>query len=171
MFLAQGQLRHWQNTQTLYRNAIRVAAEHPLPYKGLAMYLINNKRPQEAIPYFEKAIALAEDDHRLHNSLGVAYDVLGKRQDAEKEYLRALQLNPAHAPAHNNLGLLYLRQSKYDDAIKHLREAVSLRPDLAGAHFYLAEVLKQKGFGKEAAFHYKAAGRLDSHYRRFDLAI
>jgi len=49
---------------------------------------------------------------------------------------------------------------KVDEAEKHLREAVRLGIKYPQAHFYLAEILRQKGFPEEAEEHYQKAYRL-----------
>jgi protein O-mannosyl-transferase len=139
MFLAQSQVRHWQNSETLYQNAIRVAAKHYLPHKNIALYYIDMKKPQEAVEHLQIAVSMKKNDPTLHNSLGVALDMMGKSEEAERQYKIALKLKPTDAIVHSNLGLLFMKQGKKDEAIKHLREAVKLNPELAGAHFYPAK--------------------------------
>ncbi|MBN1380752.1 MAG: tetratricopeptide repeat protein [Deltaproteobacteria bacterium] len=165
MILTDKQVRYWENSYTLYQNAIRVSSQHYLPHKNLALYLIDQKQPREAVEHLKKAIALKKNDPTLHNSLGVALDMLGKDQEAKQEYMTALQLRPTHAIAHNNLGLLFVRQKRYDEAVKHLREAVRLQPDLVMAHFYLAKALKEKGAGRKAEIHHETAVRMNPDLR------
>jgi tetratricopeptide (TPR) repeat protein len=164
MFLAQNQLLHWRNSETLYQNAIQVAAKHYLPHKNLALYYIDVKKPKEAVEHMQIAISMKKNDPTLHNSLGVALDMMGKSEEAEKQYKIALKLNPIDAIVHSNMGLLFMKQGKTDEALKHLREAVRLDPKLASAHFYLTRTLKQKGLNGEAASQYKKAGSLNPNF-------
>ena len=51
------------------------------------------------------------------------------RRNAEKDYLRALEINPYSAEAHNNLGALYIDIGRYMEAIFQLNDALSLQPN------------------------------------------
>src|SRR5205814_1477188 len=43
----------------------------------------------------------------LHNALGLVYASMGRYDDSEKHFLRALELKPDYSDVHNNLGTLY----------------------------------------------------------------
>ncbi|MEW5806467.1 MAG: DUF6340 family protein [Acidobacteriota bacterium] len=47
---------------------------------------------REAIYRWEKALALEPENYRLHNNLAVACEALGRYEEAEKEYSKALSL-------------------------------------------------------------------------------
>jgi len=58
------------------------------------------------IALWESSVALAPWNARGHNNLGYAYQMAGRTQDARREYLEALILDPAHAKARLNLHFL-----------------------------------------------------------------
>ncbi|QNN24909.1 tetratricopeptide repeat protein [Planctomycetales bacterium ZRK34] len=86
----------------------------------------------------------------------VAYAIvvyqLGDLNQAEKEYRRALTINPDHVTAKNNLAILVSdRGGNLDEALKLAQEVVDARPRVATFHDTLAHVyLARKDFGKAA---------------------
>jgi tetratricopeptide (TPR) repeat protein len=66
----------------------------------------------------------------VHYNMGVVFANRGQFKDAEREYLRALRLDPADADTHYNLGVLYEQSlKKYRKAASHYRRYLKLRPD------------------------------------------
>ena len=61
--------------------------------------------------------------------------------EAEKAYLRALQINPDYAEAHNNLGAIYEQLGRLADAQEEFRAAIRDRPDYPLARFHLGRIL------------------------------
>ena len=94
--------------------------------------LFREARYEEALPYFEEALALAEsrfgeNDPALSielNNLAEVLRLLGRYDEAEPYYKRALALDeasnrkdePGLATSLNNLALLYRTQRRYDEA-------------------------------------------------------
>ena len=67
-------------------------------------------------------------DPQLHFQMGIAYDRLGRFDDAVKHFERVLYLDPANAPAMNYLGYSYAdRNVRLDDAEDLLQRAVQTR--------------------------------------------
>jgi TolB-like protein/DNA-binding winged helix-turn-helix (wHTH) protein/Flp pilus assembly protein TadD len=108
--------------------------------------------PKEALPKAKaaaiKALELDSTLSEAHNSLAFCFDAFDwDLESAEKEFQRAIELNPGYATAHHwyawHLSLL----GRYDEAIEEMRKAKNLDPlsliinaDLAEllviAHFY-----------------------------------
>jgi len=66
----------------------------------------------------------------VHYNMGVVFANRGQFKEAEREYLRALRLDPADADTHYNLGVLYDQNlRKYRKAVSHYRRYLKLRPD------------------------------------------
>jgi len=54
-------------------------------------------RWDEAVQYWQKALAQDPDSAAAHNNLAVAYEKRGAWEDARREYEEALRLQPANA--------------------------------------------------------------------------
>ena len=67
-------------------------------------------RTSELIGKLGEAIALDEENELLYFNRGTIYDQEGDINNAEKDYLTALELNPSAFGANYNLGALYFNQ-------------------------------------------------------------
>lgn len=65
----------------------------------------------------------------MHYNMAVVYARDGRPQDAEREYLRALEIDPSDAESHFNLGVLYEQSFKdKQKAARHYRKYLELCP-------------------------------------------
>jgi tetratricopeptide (TPR) repeat protein len=116
-------------------------------------------RYQEAEVYFRKSLA-GLDDATTHYNLGLLMSMTGRLPDAEREYRRALAIDPAHADARGNLGPLLARMGRGRDAVEELRRLVADDPENVGALVNLGVVLIQQGRREEARSHLEQALQL-----------
>ncbi len=91
---------------------------------GYARVLLALRRPEAAIPHYEAALKQASDNVQVLNGLGVAYDLSGDHQTAQKVYRDGLALAPDSMLLRNNLGLSLALSGEHDDAISLLRIVV-----------------------------------------------
>jgi len=85
-----------------------------------------------------------------HMNMGKTMQGKGMLEAAEREYLKALELNAKLAPARVGLGCIYVEQDKLDEAIKELETALDQQPDLVEAEICLARVSAKMGEVQEA---------------------
>ena len=88
--------------------AIAVDPDFGNPYNDIGAYLIEKGEPDEAIPWFEKAMQAKryESPAFPHLNLGRVYERKGEWSRAIDCYKRALALNPAYDLAKRSLGRL-----------------------------------------------------------------
>ncbi|HEY6930826.1 MAG TPA: protein kinase [Thermoanaerobaculia bacterium] len=89
--------------------------------------------PREAMPKAreaaEKALALDDSLAEAHTSLAVVYTAYDwKWAEAEKEFRRAIALNPGYAPAHDWYGTLLTSLGRSNESLKESRLATELDP-------------------------------------------
>lgn len=65
----------------------------------------------------------------VHTLRGQAYSLGHKTADAERELLKALQMDPSHLDAHITLARLYSDTKRKDKAIEVVRSGLALAPD------------------------------------------
>ena len=81
----------------------------------------------------------------MHNERGIELAERGWLEEAEREFRRAIELDPASAHPYENLAMLHVRRKEWREALlAHLR-AVELEPESAGARFTLASFLATHG--------------------------
>jgi len=74
--------------------------------------------------------------------------------EAEKYFLKAIELQPLQADFHYNLATVYRRQQKTQEAITQYEKAIALDNRLAPAHYDLGVLLAQVKRNDEAIQHW-----------------
>lgn len=99
----------------------------PEALAALGGYLGNIGRVDEAIGYFEQAIALAPEDWGIRLDFADALANGNKRADAELQYQKVLTAEPANVVAHFDLARLYERwvPPRTQDAIAQYQAVVT----------------------------------------------
>lgn len=84
------------------------------------------KKPDEAISHFKKAIEIFPNFYDAHVSLAQLYMDLSQWEKAEASLRQALKINPKAVAAMVSLGEVYRRQKKYNEGEKVLEEALKI---------------------------------------------
>jgi serine/threonine-protein kinase len=121
-----------------YQQAIDKDPNYALGYAGLSDgygqlgYYANDSAPTALIKAREAALrALSLDDNLAegHSALGFVlitadFDYAG----GEREYRRAIELNPNYEPSHHNLGVMLFRTGRAAEGMAEVRRALELEP-------------------------------------------
>jgi tetratricopeptide (TPR) repeat protein len=126
----------------------------------------DQRRYQEAVEKLDRATKLDPQSARAWDSLGLAFDMQGRVEQARSALEKATRLNreeahPSPWPPHD-LGYLLLRVDQPEDAEAALRESLRYDPNLAQAHYHLGRVLEKEAHDKEAIDEYVRAVSLDA---------
>jgi Flp pilus assembly protein TadD len=119
--------------------------------------LLNQRRVDEAVEHFQKAVALQPESAAFHAGLGSALYQKRRMDEAIIQYQKALEIKPDFAEAHNNLGYSLLQIGRVNEAITHFQRTLEIKPDFAEAHKTLGDSLLQIGRVDEAIVHYRKA--------------
>jgi len=95
---------------------------------GLAYHM--EDRHQQAVAYFERALALDAADDAVRSAYGWCLYYLGRAADARAQFERLLKSLPDHADSHFALAVLDLDEDQLDSAVDRFRRAI----DSAAAH-------------------------------------
>jgi tetratricopeptide (TPR) repeat protein len=158
--LTHQQLTHWQDGETLFRQALEVGEDSYQAHNGLGAALARKGRLDEATRQYLEALRLKPACAEVHNNLGAALGKAGQTGLAISQYEEAIRLNPGYALAHYNLGAALGRQGRLDEAIRQYREAIRLKPDCVDALSNLGGALSMKGQLEEGIRCYEEALRL-----------
>jgi len=123
-------------------------------YLALATDAWRAKNNDDAMRYVYVGLDRPASDTRitaaLYSRLGSIEVDLGLNVQAERHYLRAIDIDPRFEWAHNNLGVLQFNLERSDEAEASYREAIRLNPEYIDAHNNLGLLLKKLGKNKEA---------------------
>ncbi len=101
-----------------------------------------------------------------HYNYAILLKNLGRNEEAEKHYKRALEIDPDDAEAHYNYAILLQNLGRKKEAEKHYKRALEIDPEYAAAHYNYAILLEELGRKKEAEKHYKRALEIDPDYAK-----
>jgi tetratricopeptide (TPR) repeat protein len=128
------QTENFNSTDDPVLNQMRADAQaspnDPSTLAALANYLANTGQTDEAIQWYEKAIALKRSDSDLRLDFGIALSKGEKYADAEVQFKKVIAAVPNYAQAYLSLGQLYLDwiPPRDADAIVAFNKAISLDP-------------------------------------------
>ena len=118
-----------------FETALRLAPKDPEIENNYAIYLCRNGRVDEGVKHFESAARnpLYRTPAVAYTNAGVCQRGAGRLAEAEKNFLRALQLRPNNAEAAFQLGDLRLQQGANAEAradVDRFLDAFRATPDL-----------------------------------------
>jgi len=160
------QTTYWRNGETLWTRALSVTSDNDVALTNLGTLLMERGQLDDALSYFQKALAVRSgSEHRhynlslalIHDSTGNVLARKGRLDDAIVHFRQAIHLRPDFPDAHYNLGIALFQKEDLDGAIAEWRTTLSIHPYDAGAHTSLGNALVQKGLLREAADHYEKA--------------
>ncbi len=133
---------------------------HAFYYLGRAKY--NQKQFDEAIRAFTQSLKLDPKNAQTEDNLGLAYQALGKTEDALAAYRAAVALEASDTPRTSgpylDLGALLVEDSRPGDALPSLLQAIAIAPQDPLAH---------RALGKA----YLALNRLEEAQAEFEKAV
>lgn len=130
---------HYAQAEPLLRRLIQLQAEDANTLHLLAVTLLRQQRPLEALPLANQASALRPQDMAILNTLGAAYLDNGQAAQAESCYRRVLTANQQDAGAHFNLGLALIEQKQARAAVQCFQRATQLNPNFVQAYYWLGQ--------------------------------
>lgn len=127
------------------KQALELDPKQPniLGHLGDSYYLTNQY--DLAVDCFTRAIAIAPLDATLHTNLGNVYVKKGMIAEAQAEFSKAIQTDPAHADInHYNVGVVMLNAGKSEEALQEFQKSVAANPAYAPPYYHMAMCLINK---------------------------
>jgi len=108
---------------------------------NLGALMMDQGKPAEAIPYFEKAVLSQPTSALAANEMGVAQMAQSNLPDAWKQFQQAVNLDPGYTDARFNLASAEAAGHVWASAAKDFRQVLAEAPQNAKAMQHLGEVL------------------------------
>jgi Flp pilus assembly protein TadD len=161
--LTVARVKVWENSSTLWTDAVRKAPFSAEARRNLGGTLIQAGKMQEAEREFREAIRMDPGYGRARTNLGLSLLAQGKFREAEGELREALRLDPYNVSARSNFAVVLYAIGKKKEAASEIREVLRLEPRHARARGNLGTILYELGETEEAEQQLQAALRLDPH--------
>jgi tetratricopeptide (TPR) repeat protein len=131
---------------------------------NLGDLMMNENNPAAALPYFRIAVDAAPDSALAAGELGAALFATGNVYEAEKQYKRALELDPKYIDARYNLASIEATNQQWPEAAADFDQILKLNPDhkmarqhLGEVYFLWADQLHEAGDREQAVKRYREA--------------
>ena len=158
------QVRHWENSISLFRHAVNVTEGNSTAINNLGNALARKGFLDEAILQYKEAIDLQPNNPYTYTNMGKVLMLQGKVKDAVISYSKALQLEPQHMKAHFNIGVAYSEIGYNSEAILHYTEAIKINPDFVAAYNNLGILYAKQEDFDEAVKYFKKALAIFPNY-------
>ena len=134
--------------------------EMPSDARGLELLgvaIASQGRPQDALAWFDRALAARPDAPTALHNRARARMAVGLARDARNDLEAAIQLQPQLLPAWTELGGVLMDLGDARGAEQAYRRVIELRPDVAEPHYNLGVFLQRVGRAEDAANAYRHA--------------
>jgi tetratricopeptide (TPR) repeat protein len=102
-FVAFVQTSHWRDNESIYRHTLAVTGDNYLVNLNLCAHFLAENRIDEASPFCLETVRINPEFSDSQNMLGIFHMKKGKYADAEKSFLKALEISPDFMLARLNL--------------------------------------------------------------------
>uniref|UniRef100_A0A674MPL0 dolichyl-phosphate-mannose--protein mannosyltransferase n=1 Tax=Takifugu rubripes TaxID=31033 RepID=A0A674MPL0_TAKRU len=166
-----GKLLHEQGQQeealSLYKEALQKMPPQFAPHSlfnmmGEAYMRLN--RPEEAGHWYRESLRAKPDHIPAHLTYAKLLSLTGQKAEAEKFFLRAIQLDPAKGNGYMHYGQFLLEQARLREAAEMAERAAELESSEFDVVFSAAHMLRQASLNEAAERQYKRAARLRPDY-------
>lgn len=107
------QARHWKNSVTIFRHALKFTSNNWVAHLNLGWALEQTGKFDEAMFQYRESIRVQPRNPYAHNNLGYLLDLQGRTDEAILHYREALQLKPDYLHARKNLERIITRRQGY----------------------------------------------------------
>ncbi|PKN83760.1 MAG: hypothetical protein CVU51_11725, partial [Deltaproteobacteria bacterium HGW-Deltaproteobacteria-1] len=153
----------WQNTKTLFEDALRINPRNYFAYNLLGLEEANKGRYKKALQYYHISLKINPNNDQAYNNAGNVFLILGKYPYAYNYYRKAIMINDRQAMAYYNLGVLYAINNINDKAVVLFKKSLSITPYYNDANVSLGITLLKMGNIKDAIYYFNKALSLDAN--------
>jgi tetratricopeptide (TPR) repeat protein len=119
----------WKNALTLWNHVIKQYKTIALAYYDRGIYYMDEKRNDEALKDFNKAIELDSNYTEAYINRGSLFVNMNVNEMALNDFSKVVELKPRYFLGYYNRGIVFMNQNKNEDALHDFNKAIELSPD------------------------------------------
>jgi tetratricopeptide (TPR) repeat protein len=154
----------WKNDITLWTDVIDQYKTLEYVYYNRGIAFTNEKRNEEAVSDFTRAIELKPDYSGAYNNRGFIFMNQNRNEEAIYDFNKSIELKSDNAVAYFNRGILFVNERRMDEAVKNFYKAVELKPDYAEVYNSLGSFFVKQRKNDDAINNFNKAIELNSGY-------
>jgi tetratricopeptide (TPR) repeat protein len=145
------------------------------------VFLFSQRRYEEAISHFEKAIQKKPDYAGAYNNLGASYIQVEKFDCAISALEKAVELDQGYLEAHFSLGIAHYLNKDYDNALNVFTDLIGKNPNdtlLIDTYHAISSIFLEKGQVKDCAEAltavatlYEKQGKIEDAIKKLNIAV
>lgn len=144
--VTRAHLIHWQNSEALFTQALRVTQNNAVMLSNLARLRILQGQTGEALSLLEEALRIDPQQVGALVNRGFARLRQGKPGEALSDLELAVQLNPQHEAARHNLAQCLVQLDQLEEAQRQYQILLRIKPDDPVLRRELQELRVRMGF-------------------------
>jgi tetratricopeptide (TPR) repeat protein len=143
-----------------YQKALKAKPELPSLHFAIGSIYWKTNRLAQAMPELRSELQADPNNAQALYELGDALADTGNTAEAERCFVKAVQLQPEMPEPHLGLEKIYSARADYPKALQHLQVASKLDPLNATPHYRMAGIYRKMGRPGEAEKEMAVFGRL-----------
>ncbi len=151
MGLTWKQTRVWHDSESLWRQILKVNPTSSIAYNNIGNSLLTRGETREAVAFYRNALAIDPNYADAHFDLATAFIQIGDLTGAIDEFRAGLAFDPKNPKAHYYLGRAYATRGQLKEAITQFRESLTLAPEQGEVYYDLGTAFAMQGNLDEAA--------------------
>ena len=151
----------WENTTTLFEDALRVNPTNYLAYNILGLEEGGQGNHEKALYYYNMSIKFNPKFDSAYNNAGNEFLMLGKYREAYNCYQKAILTNNKSSIAYHNLGVLFALNDRADEAVIYFNKSLAITPDYINGYISMGNTLLKMGNIKDAILYFEKAINLN----------
>jgi Flp pilus assembly protein TadD len=175
IYMDIGDAKSYEAAGAAFRKSIELAPNYEA-YSNLGYLYFLQRRYNDAVQQFQRALALNDKDWRVWANLMISYQWLNDevraneaRSKAQAAIEQLLEVTPQDAHAHSELGRYYAQENLRDEALSQIRTALALGPKNGEVLANAAEISETLGDRKQAILY--ALASMSNGLKREELEV
>ena len=137
----------WRTPVSLYSYVLEREPRSAKMSTNLGMALADSGQVEESIQYYQRSISISDEYPQTHHNLGMTYLALDRDAEAEKEFRRAVEMEPSFFHSWLNLGALAWNRRDFQAAKEAFHHVLEVNPYSKPAQEALARLEKMSSGG------------------------
>jgi tetratricopeptide (TPR) repeat protein len=144
-------------------NILETDQKNLAAFNNIGYALLQQKKYQEAIKHFTKAIDIDPYWDYPYNNRGYCKLQLGDLENAFIDLHSSFEMNPDNSFSWRNLGAYYLKTNELEKALQHFEQAEKIDPKTELINFYLGQTYLKMGNTDKAGQYLNKSVELNEH--------
>jgi protein O-mannosyl-transferase len=119
----------WSNEETLWYDATIKAPNSSRVLMNYGLTQMSKGKYDVALDFFERAYKISPTWAHININMGVINNALGKKEEAEKYYLQAIQYQPLIADGYYYYAKYLYELKKYKEALDYMEKGIKIAPN------------------------------------------